>query len=469
MTIYRKKTFGNASLRAFAMAFLALLSALAGAEPIAFVDVTVVSVDHGKLTPGQTVLIRDGRIVAVGSTGALAIPVGAQRVDGRNRYLCPGLADMHVHFSRAPVPGKEIEWGTLNHREKNRLYAFLYIANGVTTVREMWGNPQSDQLASDIYAGKLPGPTLYSTGPVTDGDPPAWKEARTVTNAADAEAAVRADKARGYVGIKVYDNLTPPQYHAIVDAAKAGRFPVMGHVPLAVPLEDVIAARQKSIEHSDSFLSDISPAPWAAAAKMPSRALYTAGIDPGKLASFSRALQQADIWVCPTIAVNQMEWPEGRIGAGMQYVPPRYFAKLRENYASADYPEAAIETAYALQLVQGLHAAGVRLLPGTDAARPNVVPGFSLHDELRYFVNAGMTAPQALKAATSEPAAFLGLEKEFGTVEVGKRADLLLLDANPLEDVSNLRRRAGVMVRGEWFDTDRIERHLQKLAKAAKK
>jgi len=468
MTLYRDKTFRNPTLAVFATAFLVLLSALAGAKPIAIVDVTVISVDDGKLLPGQTVVIRGSRIVAVGSASATAIPADARRINGRNRYLSPGLADMHVHFSRAPVPGKEIEFGTLDHRERNTLYAFLYIANGVTTVRNLWGSPQSDQLTADIKAGRLPGPTIYSTGPVTDGDPPTWKEARTVTNAAEAETAVRSDKANGYVAIKVYDNLTPPQYGAIVDAAKAQNFPVVGHVPLAVPLEDVINARQKSIEHSGSFLSDISTAPWAEAAKMPGKALYVAGIDPGKLARFSRALQQADIWVCPTIAVNQMEWPEGRIGAGMQYVPPRYFAKLRAAYAGADYPEAAVEIAYGLKLVQGLHAAGVRLLPGTDASRPNVVPGFSLHNELRYFVDAGMTAQEALEAATSGPAIFLGLEKEFGTIEVGKRADLMLLDANPLEDIGNLRRQAGVIVRGEWFDADRIQQQLQKLAKIAK-
>jgi hypothetical protein len=188
----------------------------------------------------------------------------------------------------------------------------------------------------------------------------------------------------------------------------------------------------------------------------------------GKLTRFARALQKADMWVCPTIAVNQMEWPKGRAAAGMQYIPPRYFAKILENFASADYPEAAVEIAYALKVVKGLHAGNVRLLPGTDAPRPNVVPGFSLHDELKYLREAGLTAQQVLQAATSAPAEFLGLQKEFGSIAVGKRADLLLLDADPLHDIGNLSRQAGVMAHGQWFDAEVIQKELQKLAASAK-
>lgn len=441
---------------------------LAIASSVAVVDVTVVSVDDGKLLPGQTVLTRDGRIVAVGPASSVSIPSDAQRVDGRNRYLVPGLADMHVHFSRAPVPGKEVEWGTLDHRERNTLYSFLYIANGVTTVREMWGSPQTDELAESIRSGKLPGPTIYSTGPNTDGNPPSWKEARSVTNAAEAEAAVRADKAQGYVGIKVYDALTLELYRAIVDAAKKVDLPVMGHVPWAIPLEEVIRARQKSIEHIDSFLTELSPEPRAEAVKLSGQQLYGGAIDAGKLEHFSRAMQEAGIWVCPTIAVYQMEFPKDRIGTGMQYVPPRYFAKLIENFEESGFPEAALEIGYGLKVLRAFHAAGVRLLPGTDSSRPNVVPGFALHDELAYFVAAGMTPQQALAAATSGPAEFLGLEHEFGRIEVGKRADMILLEANPLQDIGNLRRQAGVVVRGEWFDASRIQQQLRRFAEMAR-
>ena len=137
----------------------------------------------------------------------------------------------------------------------------------------------------------------------------------------------------------------------------------MGHVPLAVPLEEVINARQKSIEHTDSFLSDIAIAPWTEAARISLGPLQDGGINERKLARFARALQKAAVWVCPTVAVNQFEWPEGQIGAGMQYVPPRYLAKMARVRHQANYPKAAVEIAYALELVKGLHAAGVRLLP----------------------------------------------------------------------------------------------------------
>ena len=188
------------SLRAFATAFLALLSALAGAKPIAFVDVTVISVDDGKLSPVQTVLIRDGRIVAVGPAGSIAIQ--ERREESMAATAIFPRPGRYARPLRAPqFPGKQIEWGTLDYREKNTLYAFLYVANSVTTnVRNLWGAPQTDQLATDIKAGRLPGPTVSFDRTDHERRSPAWKEARTVTNAAEAEAAVHADKASGYVG-----------------------------------------------------------------------------------------------------------------------------------------------------------------------------------------------------------------------------------------------------------------------------
>lgn len=435
---------------------------LAQSASIAFVDVTVIPMDGKALSAHQTVVTRHGSIVAVGPANTMKVPVGSQSIDGRSRYLIPGLVDMHAHFLRPPNPGKKQDLDFERYLQYNELIAFLQIANGVTSIRNMYGHPEIDRLSVRIQKGELPGPTVYSTGPITDGEPPSVVGVRVVTTAEQAAAAVRDDKAHGYVGIKPYNRLTLEAYRAIVQSAASENLPVMGHLPFAVPLEEAIHSRQASIEHAESFSADLQPNP-ADADKKTDTELFTQA-DMTKMAHFATEMRDAGVWTCPTVVVYQMEWPKDQVAAEMKYMPPELEGAYRKHYEPFTFAAASVEVAYGLNIIRALHAAGAGLLAGTDAFKPNVVPGFALHEELNYFVQAGLTPYEAIRAATSDPARFLGREKDFGTIRIGRRADLLLLSANPLDDINNLSKRVGVMVRGKWFAEANLRQRLDRFA-----
>ena len=431
----------------------------------AFVDVTVIAMDGERVSEHQTVVVRDGLIVTVGPANTVNVPIGSQSIDGRSRFLTPGLIDMHAHFLRPPNPGKQQDLDFKRYAQYNELIAFLNIANGVTSIRNMYGHPEIDRLSARIRKGELPGPTVYSTGPITDGEPPSIVGVRVVTNAEQAVVAVRDDKRHGYVGIKPYSRLTLEAYRAIVQAAAAENLPVMGHLPSAVPLEEAIHSHQASIEHAESFSGDIQPNP-AEADKKTDAELF-ADADMNKMAHFAAQMRDAGVWTCPTVVVYQMDWPTGRVAAAMKYMPAELASVYRKHYESSKFAESALEIDYGLNIIRALHAARAGLLAGSDAFKPNVVPGFALHEELDYFVQAGLTPYEALGAATSEPAKFLGRTDEFGTIKIGSRADLLLLGANPLKDIHNLAKRIGVMVRGKWLAEPYLQRRLEHYRRAA--
>jgi cytosine/adenosine deaminase-related metal-dependent hydrolase len=433
---------------------------LAQGPPVVFVNVTMIAMDGERTSPHQTIVTRAGAIVEAGPVNTVKVPTGSQVIDGRGRYLIPGLVDMHAHFLRPPNLGEKQDLDFERYLQYNELFALLHIANGVTSIRNMYGHPEIDRLSVRIQRGELPGPTVYSTGPITDGEPPSIVGARVVTNPEQAAAAVRDDKARGYVGIKPYSRLTLESYRAIVQSAATENLPVMGHLPFAVPLEEAIHSRQASIEHADSFSGDLQPNP-ADADKKTDTELYTEA-DMTKMAHFAIEMRDAGVWTCPTVVVYQMEWPKDRVSAGMQYVPDEIKNAYRKHYETFTFAPASIEIAYGLSIIRSLHAAGAGLLAGSDAFKPNAVPGFALHEELNYFVQAGLTPYEALRAATSDPARFLGREKEFGTIQVGRRADLILLSADPLDDINNLAKQIGVMVRGRWFTQANLARRLDR-------
>jgi imidazolonepropionase-like amidohydrolase len=440
---------------------------LAKEPSVAFVDVTVIAMDGERLSPHQTVVTRAGSIVDAGPVSIVKVPMGSQVISGRGRYLIPGLVDMHAHFLRPPNPGKKQDLDFERYLQFNELFAILHIANGVTSIRNMYGHPEIDRLSARILKGELPGPTVYSTGPITDGEPPSIEGVRVVTNSEQAAAAVHDDKARGYVGVKPYSRLTLEAYRAIVQAAAKENLPVMGHVPFAVPLGEAIHSHQASIEHADSFSGDLQPNPAEADSKSDAELFMEA--DMTKMAHFAAEMRDAGVWTCPTVVVYQMEWPKERVAEGMKYAPAELKSAYVKHYGQFTFAAASVEIAYGLNVIRALHGAGAGLLAGSDAFKPNVVPGFALHEELGYFVQAGLTPYEALRAATSDPARFLGRENEFGTIKMGRRADLILLSANPLDDITNLAKQVGVMVRGEWFEEARLRQRLDRLSQESQR
>jgi hypothetical protein len=344
----------------------------------------------------------------------------------------------------------------------------LFVANGVTSVRQMHAHPVGDELIARSMTGGWLGPAIYSTGPITDGDPPEWPVARIVRTPADAVRAVLDDKAAGYVGIKVYDTLSLANYDAIIAAAAKNQLDVVGHIPDAVGLSRAIAANQWTIEHTDSFLLSLQPGegpyavpppdiPWS---ELERRA------DLSKLPQFADAMRRAGIWTCPTIVVNQLYSSADTWSSELQYVPRALAAKLIKHYSGGSKHDFEQDLAFSLAVVSGLHSRGAGLLLGTDVFKMNVMPGFSALHELEYLVRAGLTPYEALQAGTVNAALALHEIDTLGTIDLGKRADLLLLKANPLANVHNVSRRAGVMLRGRWLPEGELQNRLAAVARA---
>jgi imidazolonepropionase-like amidohydrolase len=448
---------------------LSLLSLHAQPKPVAIVDVTVVPMDRERLVEHQTVIVQDGRITALSPSQSVRVPAGAQQIDGRGKFLMPGLTDMHVHFVREALP-ETPQSSSLNaaarrsgvpasaskdHDLENRAYALMFVANGVTTVRNMWGSETIDALAKEINSGSLAGPHIYSTGPITDGDPPVWQSSRTVETPAQAEEAVRSDKQKGYVAIKVYSRLSKDGYNAIIAAARRQGLPVVGHVPTSVGLEAAIAARQDSIEHLDGFLPLLA----LDGTLTPEKFQHA---DLKNLPPIVQAIKAADVWICPTVVVYDAKRTDPVGLEQASFVPPDVFVRYDRMYPNHGTDPRATPQAHAVlvAIVAALHSGGAHLLLGTDTMKVGTLPGFSLHEELENFAAAGLTPYQAIRAGTADAAKFLHQENEFGLVGKGLRADLLLVDANPLADVKNVSKLAGVLAGGRWFTAIELNRQL---------
>lgn len=418
--------------------------------PVAFIDVNVIPMDSERVLPHMTVITNGGRIVAIGPRG-LRIPKEAQRIDGRGKFLMPGLADMHVHLNiRGPA-------GLL----KNEEFAALFLANGVTTVRNMWGNPDILNFRRSINTGAVPGPQIYTTGPLTDGSKPIWPRSRVVETPQQAIEAVNADKQEGYDAVKLYERLTPDVYRAIISQARLLSLPVYGHVPDEMAVWDVLEARQDSIEHVEGYLEAID--------KEQSKETES------RLVSET---VKAGTWNCLTLVLYQGAVPASE-GLKLLAKPSMQFMPRAARDAWKNNRQLAPLTDYQFgrlrlydekrrNFVQALHRGGAKILLGTDTPNMFVVPGFAVHEELSNLVEVGLTPFQAIRAATIGPAEFLNAQNEWGTVAKGLRADLLLVEGNPLQNVANANRRVGVMVQGRWIPESKLRESLERLVTGEK-
>jgi imidazolonepropionase-like amidohydrolase len=422
----------------------------------AFVDVNVIPMDSERVLDHQTVVVHDGVISAIGPVSTTDIPDDARVIDGSGRFLMPGLADMHVHIS-------------------NQDEFLLFIANGVTTVRDMFGDADRLTWRARVERGDILGPTIYTSGPIIDGNPP-WIEGSTVVQTAEeAEQVVAEEKAAGYDFVKVYDVLSADAYAAIVAAAAKHGMPVVGHVPDAVGLSGVLVAGQASIEHLRGYGAALAADP----KKVTHGSEDWAMAETSKMAGLAEATREAGVWNCPTLVVGQ-KWvqpEEQRVLLAQPVV--RYIAPaVRDewnpdsSYLSSFPTEklAAVQGSHKerLLMTRALHRAGARLLLGTDCGNPFVVAGFSVHEELANLVDAGLTPYEALLTGTRDAAEFVGATGEFGVVATGARADLILTDGNPLQDVGVVAAPAGVMVRGVWLTRDELAERLDRLAELYK-
>ena len=458
-------------IKKFFGAFIALLLVLsplihshaeAQQQAIAFTNVNVVPLDRERILAGQTVIVRDGRIAEIGPAEKTKVPAGALQIDGRGKYLMPGLADMHVHL----YPGA----GAPDDLASQQLQLFL--ANGVTTIRNMIGKPEHLLLRDRVAKGELLGPTIYTAGPPLLGNNVPTPEA--------AERLVTEEKKAGYDLLKVHEGLSPESYAAIVATANRVGMPFAGHVTATVGLKRALDSHQTSIEHLDGYLqamvADDSPVKPTGSQVVLGPVLQH--IDESKIAALAAATRKAGVWNDPTLTLFKLvvsdatpeellKWPE------MQYVPAKMresFAKQKQSTMGDPAPAAERQRYISLRnkMLVALHTAGAKLLIGPDSPQFFLVPGFGTHRELESFVEAGLSPYAAIEAATRNPAEyfaeFMKTPRDFGTVETGMRADLILLDANPLQSVANLSKRAGVMVRGRWLPESELRKMLANIA-----
>lgn len=448
---------------ALATALGLVLGACAAPRPatLAIRDVTVVDVVDGTLAPGRTVLVDGDRIVEIGASGEVAIAKRAEVVEGAGGFLVPGLWDAHVHSAAS------LDW-----------HFPLFLAHGVTSVRNMHSTVDDAlalvrEIQSRLEAGTLAGPRFLANGAIVDGDPPSWPGSVVVRDAEEARAAVDRLADGGADFVKVYDRLTPEAYAAILERARERGIPVDGHVPASVRPRDAAAAGQRTIEHgigmtlgcssaADSLraeyrgflerLPQMPPYPDAVAGHFQwvRRAIDTR--DAERCRETARTLRAHSVVSVPTLVITAASGPEALLAdeAWTSLLPASVREGWRAMSAQTDpIAEALGSTAEpALDNVRLLHEAGVPILAGTDVGNPFLVPGRSLHRELARLTEAGLSPLDALRAATLSPARTFGLEDELGTVEAGKLADLVLLEANPLERIENAGRIAAVVRNG---------------------
>lgn len=367
-------------------------------RPILLEGVHVIPMTADTVLRHQSVLVRDGRIEWIAPAGSRKKPGDAEVIEGRGRYLMPGLIDMHVHLSRADLP--------------------RYLENGITSVRNMWGHEGITTLLAGIADGSIEGPAIYSASPGLDGSPPQWPATIVIEDPAQADSIVAAQVAAGWRFIKVYSRLKPAVYDAIVSSARRRGIRVIGHVPQAVDVHHALESGQSSIEHFTGYDVLLSP-------RHTGGTWGWAEVDESRFAELAQATARAGTWNCPTLTVY--------VALAKQHPPEmaaRVIAKRR-------------------RFVKALLDAGAPLLAGTDAGIDLVPPGTSMHDELAELVAAGLTPYQALRAGTADAARFLG-QSGLGVITASARADLVLLSGNPLEDIRAVAQPLGVMLRGRW-------------------
>jgi imidazolonepropionase-like amidohydrolase len=444
---------------------------------LAITHVTVIDATGSAPQPDMTLLITDQRIAAIVPSKTVRIPYNALILDAAGKFLIPGLADMHIHLTGATEPAGSREF-----------IIPLLLANGITTARDMGGYLESlIPLREEIEQGKRLGPQIFFAGPYLDGSPPSFQPSFVVTNAVEASEDVRALIQRGVDFIKVQSILSRDAYFAIANVCRREHITFVGHVPDRVTAAEASDAGQKSIEHLTGVLRACSKdeprlmrEQFLITPKKESRAQSHARQLAWQRELLSHYSEKAadeligkfvrnQTWQVPTLILlrnNAFPTPEGDPvnDPRRKYVPHQFLETWQKIHR--DQMKAATPREFALRadlLEKSMHVvgkmqlAGVHLMAGTDTTAPFVFPGSSLHEELALFVQAGLTPMQALQAATKNPAEFLGKLQTQGTIEQGKFADLLLLDANPLAGIHNTQKIRAVILRGKLLDRNDLD------------
>ncbi|MGC2196942.1 MAG: amidohydrolase family protein [Terriglobales bacterium] len=406
---------------------------------LVFRHANVISMSGGEVLPDRDVLIEGGVIKTI-SAGRLKVGRNTLEIPARGRFLIPGLADMHIHT----------DFG-----DEQQLQ--LYLIHGVTTALDLNGSARDLEWRRRIAAGELLGPTLYVAGGILDGDPKRPDHV-FVKDRESAQRIVRQQAEAGYDFVKPYSSLTSEAYYGILEAAKQNHLRVVGHVPRAVGVENVLRARQDAIAHYEElyrYFVDRSTAP------------FDAKPDPARIPALIQEIRGNQVWIISTLsAMTNILDQATDLGSvlsrpEMKMVPASYLRECKTDDPYANKPKSwvvqnQITVPFLFQLAGKLNEGNVPLMAGTDATNPIQIPGASMHDELEVLVRTGLSPYQALLAATRNPALFLN--RNAGTVAEGEIAELVLLDASPLGDIKNTRKIRGVVKGSIWLDQTAIRR-----------
>jgi hypothetical protein len=451
------------------------------ANTIAFKNVTVIDATGSPAKSNMIIVISGDRISAIEEVGKTEIPENIQIVNAAGKYLIPGLWDMHVHIARNDM-----------YFRSRDIFFTLFIANGITGVRDCAGELDVlKEWREEIESGRLIGPRIVAAGPALDGPDSKRLSCLAVSNETHGRQLVDSLKNEGADFIKVIEGLPRVTYYAISDAAKERNIPFIGHIPPSVSTSEASDAGQKSIEHLWGVLLACSSSEKELSWKDKIEIVNT--YNEQKASLLFKKFVQNGTWHCPTLVLDCYKrlFEGGYLyyneidpanDPNLKYLPSYW----KEDYWSATLMR-MIQRGYMFdnhtkegasandryfrkefEITGKMHRAGVKILAGTDCiAAPYVLPGYSLHDELNILVNSGLTTMEALQTATRNPAEFFDELDEFGTIEKGKIADLVLLDANPLEDIRNTQKISGVVIRGRYFSRSDLDEMLKNIESAS--
>jgi len=429
-------------------------------ESIIISNVNIIDVRDGSVFKNRYLLVDDGKITKI-SKQAFLTSAQVKQIDGSGKYLLPGLAEMHAHI---PSP----DWGRKNYEET----LFLYLSNGITTIRGMLGHPFHLELRAQAKGNELLSPRIFSSSPSLNGN--------TVKSIEEARSKVTAYKNDGYDFLKLHPGLKLEVFNEIVKTANEVGIPYAGHVSVDVGIRRALESKYSAVDHVDGFLEGLVPE--SANVDQNENGFFgynfTNLADPSTISELVSLTVEYKVWVVPTQSLFERWFSADSTNLflaepEMKYMPKsileRWVSSRKSILSNPDYNMEQQQKFISIRrkLIFELQKNGHGLLLGSDAPQVFNVPGFSIHHELKGIVDAGLTNLEAIQSGTINPAKFFNMEGEFGEIVEGASADLILLSANPLLNLENLRNPEGVMVRGQWLSRSDIDKRLQEIAASA--
>lgn len=415
--------------------------------PYAFTNVDVISMDQERVLENYTVITEEDRIITIGPADKVKIPSDAHVIDGSGKYLMPGLAEMHGHVPPTD-PGPNAPSYFDDEYVESTL--FLYVSAGITTVRGMLGYENQLELKEKVNKGEMIGPNLYLAGPSFNGN--------TVSSPAQARERVKEHKEEGWDLLKVHPGLTRPEYDAMAETANEIGIQFGGHVPQDVGIVHAIEMGQLTMDHIDGYVAYLNA--------------FEQQQREQKMAEIIQMTKDNGVWIVPTQALWETIIGAADYEAMKQYDELKYIPKaVKQNYFNfADNPGSSYtigtpeeQAEMRRKLLEEMNNAGVKILMGTDAPQLFSVPGFSIHRELPLMAEAGMTNFEIIESGTKNVGEYFADWDDFGIIAEGQRADLILVNENPLEDLANIQNHSGVMVQGKWYSREMINQKLAEI------